>query len=248
MSETESSVWARGFARVVWIAGALAAAAAVFGVSFFVGMRLSMRSSQVAVPVLSGMSEAEARRAAGPLDLVIEVTDRRHDPMVASGRVLQQEPAGGSSVRRGRRVKVVLSLGGEILRVPSLVGQGFRAAEIELRRQGFAPADSARASSGEVPAGIVEAQVPPPGSPAVPGGRVHSLVSEGPIVARWVMPSLTGRTREAAERWIETCGFRRGPVRTVAAADGRSGTVVGQLPLSGYPIPSRGVVELSVAK
>jgi beta-lactam-binding protein with PASTA domain len=62
------------------------------------------------------------------------------------------------------------------------------------------------------------------------------------------MPALVGRSREAAERWIEQAGFRRGPVRVIPTAEQRAGTVVGQLPLAGYPIDRRGVVELTVAE
>ena len=248
MSERHSSAWSRFTGRVLWTVGTGAVAVAAFGACFFVAMRVAMRSSEVSVPDIGGMTEDDAARATRPLGLVVEVADRRHDPAVASGRILDQRPSVGAAVRRGRRIKVVLSLGGEILRVPALVGQGVRTAEIELRRGGFAPGVAARVWSGEAPAGIVVAQVPPAESPAVHGTRVHRLVSDGPLAARWVMPDLTGRDRRTAERWIDTCGFRRGPVRVVASDEGPQGTVVGQLPLAGYPIASKGVVELAVAQ
>jgi len=62
------------------------------------------------------------------------------------------------------------------------------------------------------------------------------------------MPDLTGRDRRSAERWIETCGFRKGAVRVVDSADSAQGTIVGQLPLAGYPIAGNGVVELAIAR
>lgn len=248
MSEPETSGWSRLATGTAWVLGGLALGGAVFVASFFVAMRMSMRSSEVTVPDLAGLTREEAERTARPLALEIQVVDRRHDAAVASGRVLQQDPTAGASVRHGRRVKVVLSLGGEILRVPDLLGKGLRATEIDLKRAGLTAVREARAFSGAIEAGGGIAQVPPAGSPAVSGTRVHRLVSEGPLAARWVMPNLVGRPREAAERWIESLGFRRGPVRVVASASGAPGTVVGQLPLAGYPIGSRGVVELSVAR
>jgi beta-lactam-binding protein with PASTA domain len=61
------------------------------------------------------------------------------------------------------------------------------------------------------------------------------------------MPDLAGRTLRDAQEWITLCGFRGGVVRRVPS-DGRlSGTIVGQLPLSGYPVARRDVVELTVA-
>jgi beta-lactam-binding protein with PASTA domain len=61
------------------------------------------------------------------------------------------------------------------------------------------------------------------------------------------MPDLAGRTLREAQEWITLCGFRSGAVRRVPAEGKRSGTIVGQLPLSGYPIAPRDVVELTVA-
>jgi beta-lactam-binding protein with PASTA domain len=61
------------------------------------------------------------------------------------------------------------------------------------------------------------------------------------------MPDLTGKTLREAQEWITLCGFRRGAVRRVPADGKPSGMIVGQLPLSGYPIARREVVELTVA-
>jgi beta-lactam-binding protein with PASTA domain len=61
------------------------------------------------------------------------------------------------------------------------------------------------------------------------------------------MPDLTGRTLRDVQEWITLCGFRSRAVRRVPAEGKRSGTVLGQLPLSGYPIARRDVVELTVA-
>jgi serine/threonine-protein kinase len=207
-----------------------------------------MRTTEVKVPDLSGRTLEEAGRSARDLGLVVEVVDERNDPGVSSGRVLQQEPPAGSAVRRGRKIKVVVSLGGRVISVPDLVGQGSRAAEIEIRRGGLQVGSEARVHRSRSVSGAVVAQGPPAGTPAVPGTRIHRLVSQGEEVPRWVMPDLRGRTRDAAERWIERWGFRRGAVRVVADTGRATGTVVGQLPLAGYPIAARGVVDLTVTR
>ena len=95
---------------------------------------------------------------------------------------------------------------------------------------------------------MVIAQVPAAGTRVVPNSRVHRLVSDGPRPATWIMPDLTGRTRDDAERWIKLCGFRRGAVRRVDEPGWTPGTVVAQLPLAGYPIRSKDIVELAVAE
>jgi serine/threonine-protein kinase len=233
---------------LVWVVGTGAGMAVVFVLSFYLAMKMEMQSTEVKVPDLSGLTREDAVKTTVPLGLAVEVVDQRHDPAVASGRVLQQEPRPGSSVRRGRRVKLVLSLGGKILTVPELVGHPSRTLDIELTRDGFAPGYEAHVPSGEFPTGTVIAQVPPAGSSSVPGERVHRLVSSGPPEQVWLMPDLTGRQRREVERWLRESGFRIGPVRQVSRTGRPAGTVVAQLPPAGYPIRSREVVQVSVAR
>jgi serine/threonine-protein kinase len=202
----------------------------------------------VQVPILEGLDLDEAYRVVAPLELVLQVNDQRHDPAVPSGHVLQQMPPPGSSVRRGRKIKLVLSLGGKVLEVPDLIGHAARAVTIELRQEGFQPGEEARVDDRGAASGTIIAQVPPAHTPAVPATRVHRLVSNGPRPEVWVMPDLGGLSRQAAERWITAAGFRRGTIRQVSIGGQPSGSVVGQLPLAGYPVRSREVIELTVAR
>jgi serine/threonine-protein kinase len=207
-----------------------------------------MRSTEVTVPGVTGLTLDAARRQAEPLDLVLETVDQRHDPRIPSGRVLEQMPPPGARVRRGRKMKVILSLGGKVLDVPDLTGHASRAVAIELRQEGFIPGDEARVHSYAMESGKVLAQVPAAGSTVVPHSRIHRLVSDGPLAATWIMPDLTGKSRSEAERWISLCGFRKGVVQRVPAAGPAPGTVVAQLPQAGYPIRSRDIVELAVSE
>lgn len=232
----------------LWVVGGGTVVVTVFVVSFFLAMRAEMRSSEVSVPDLSGLTLESARQKAAPADLVLAVVEQRNDPRVPSGRVIEQTPRSGANVRRGRKVKLILSLGGRVLEVPDLIGHAARAVAIELRQENFTPGDEARVNSYDREVGQVIAQVPAAGTRVVPNSRVHRLVSDGPRPATWVMPDLTGRSRDDVERWIKLCGFRRGPVRRVDEPRRIPGTVVGQLPLAGYPIRSKDIVELAVAE
>ena len=232
----------------LWVFGSGALVGAVFLFSFFMAMKIEMRSTEATVPDLATLSLEEASRITDPLDLRLEVADHRHDLNVASGRILQQEPMAGASVRRGRRVRLVMSLGGRVLEVPDLIGKASRAVEFELRRDGYTPGDQARAYSRDEPLGRVVAQSPISASPAVPGTRVHRLVSAGQREPVYVMPDLTGLSGTAAQRWVQSYGFRTGPVREISSRNARPGQVVGQLPPAGYPVRSKQIVELSVAR
>jgi beta-lactam-binding protein with PASTA domain len=238
----------RPMVLALWLLGGGGLLLTVFGFSFYLAMRGEMRSTEVEVPDLGGLDVESASKLVEPLDLVLQQVDQRHDPAVPSGQVLQQMPPPGSSVRRGRKIKLVLSLGGQVLNVPGLVGEAARTVEIRLRQEGFMPGDEARVNSRANLPGRVISQVPPAGTPAVPKTRIHRLVSDGAAVPVWVMPDLSGLTRRQAEQWIAERGFRQGAVRQVRIGGRPAGTVVGQLPLAGYPVRSKDVVELSVAR
>lgn len=252
MSETSASRDAPGLVyrllrMGLWLFGGGALVGTVFVFSFYMAMRSEMRSTEVQVPDLTGQTLEAAGSSVQPLELVLEVVDQRHDPTVASGHVLQQTPPGGISVRRGRKIKLVVSLGDRVLEVPDLVGRAARAVEIGLRRDGFTPGYEVRVSSGAVPRGTVLSQVPPSGSPAVPNARVHRLVSNGPVPVAWIMPDLDGRARPEVEAWARRAGFRVA-IRSVRVGGRATGTIVGQYPLSGYPVREGDVIELTIAR
>jgi len=231
----------------LWLLGGGGLIVFVFGLTFYLAMSAKMRSTEVQVPDLAGLTLDSATEKADPLGLVLSIVDRRNDPAVSSDRILQQVPSAGASVRRGRKIKLVMSLGGRVLRVPDIVGHAARAVEIELRQGGFAPGFEVHVPSSTASAGKVLAQVPPAETPAVPNTRVHRLVSEGPAKPAWVMPDLIGRSRTRVEGRIEQAGFRVA-VRRVRIPGRKAGMIVGQLPLAGYPIRSNDIVELTVAE
>ena len=239
--------WNRAGRGALWIVGGGLILGSVGLASFCVALRSDRRSDVLVVPDWAGKSREAAIAEAAELGLVFEVAELRHDPAVTADRIVQQEPAAGTQVRHGRTIRVVVSLGGETLTVPAVSGQPARQAELALRRSGLTPGWDARIHDAAVPAGQVIDQSPSGGTLSVSGDRVHRLISEGARTPRWVMPDLAGRTLRDAQEWITLCGFRSGAVRRVPAEGKHSGTIVGQLPLSGYPIARRDVVELTVA-
>jgi serine/threonine-protein kinase len=182
------------------------------------------------------------------LGLGFEVGEERHDPAISAGRVLSQEPAAKTSVRRGRVIRVVVSLGGETLTVPQVAGQPARQADLEIRRQGLASGWETHVHDAATPVGRIMDQFPAGGALATSGEHVDRLVSDGARHGRFVMPDLRGRPLRAAQEWITLCGFRTGAVAREPGAGAVSGTIVAQRPLPGWPIEKTDTVSLTVAE
>ena len=89
------------------------------------------------VPDLVGRSVPDAIGIAQQAGLRLEEqTGRaRNDDKIPRGRVLMQQPEGGSLAKPAQAVRVVLSLGPRELRVPDLAGLAPRAAALKLNEE-----------------------------------------------------------------------------------------------------------------
>ncbi|MGI8673181.1 MAG: PASTA domain-containing protein, partial [Luteitalea sp.] len=180
----------RGFTGRVWGAGKLLVLLVLLGVtyavSFGMAMRVALRTRDVRVPDLRGRSVNQASTSLTELGLPLKVEDaRRSDPKVPAGLILAQEPVTGSTARRPRSVKVWLSAGPAVSRVPAVVGLTERTAQLRLESEGVGIRELAAVRSSTFPAGVVVAQNPAAGAAS---DTVAILVNRGERGATYVMP------------------------------------------------------------
>ncbi len=234
----------------------------VFLVSALTAMRFAIHGREVAVPRLTGMTVAEAERAAIDNGLALQVESRFYSADVPEGRVMSQQPPAGEKVRRGWRVRVAQSLGPQRVAIPDVVGQSPRAAEINLGRRGLELGTVASVHVPGAPPDQVVAQSPPPNAEGVVSPRINLLLSApaeaGPQF--YVMPDFSGRTLAEASIAIKDAGFRLGAV--AVANNGANGTagngarqraaasdiIARQWPTAGQKIAAGTTISLEVAK
>ena len=180
---------------------------AVALVAMFITMRFAIHGREAMVPSLSGLSIADAEQAAGRVGLRLAVENRFYSEAPA-GRVLAQDPAPGSRVRREWAVRVTESLGTQRIPVPDLTGESERAATVTIRRLALEPGAIARvAVPGD--ADVVIAQTPAPNSAGADSPRISLLVSD-PANAQpqtYVMPQLVGLTFAIASEHAAAAGL-----------------------------------------
>lgn len=234
--------------RTLGVLGGLALCGFVFLVAFYWSWQSSRRADEVRVPEVAGLTAEDAGARLEEAGLVWEILDERSHPEIPSGHVLEQRPSPGLSVRPGRKVRLVVSLGSVVLTVPDIRGKADRAIQIELQREGFRLGDHAAVHDARLSEGRVLAQWPPNNRPAVPNERLHRLVSLGPRVRTYVMPDLRRRPESVVKSWIRSSGLRVGAVRLRSGTGEPRGTVIGQSPLPGHPVRDRDAVQLTVAR
>ncbi len=165
------------------------------------------QSTEVKVPSLAGLPVNEAESALIEKDLSLVTIGSVYDAEVPEGRVVRQDPAAGTSVRKKRSVSVVLSKGPDVATVPQLEGESLRHAKMLLARLGLRSGLIAHSYSPEVPADYVIGTDPPAGVSLQKGASVAMLVSLGPEGDDFVMPDLRGLPLRETAHSLEAMGF-----------------------------------------
>jgi eukaryotic-like serine/threonine-protein kinase len=191
------------------VLGALAMVAVAL-ISAFIAMRLAIHGREVTVPNLAGLTVAEATKLASRDGLNLALENRFYAPDVPPGRILAQDPAAGSHVRREWAVRITESLGGQRVSIPDLTGQSERAATVTIRRLSLDPGVVAHLAVPGDP-DVVLSQTPPANSGGVDGPRMSLLVSD-PVDSApppaYVTPSLVGLSYSAAAARAAAAGLR----------------------------------------
>ena len=215
--------------------------------NFVVMPLLIHQRGTVIVPDVRQMSEEQAEKfiTRSSLKMVVERRDHRSD--VPEGYVISQRPRANESVKEGRTVGVVLSLGARTLKVPDLKGQSLRQSELTLNSQKLRPGRVARVLNETDVRERVLAISPGPGAETAEGAAVDILVEVGGRPRRYLMPDVTGRDLGLVRAALEKKGFRIGAVRYESGRDAYPNTVVDQNPKAGAMIREGDSIELVAA-
>src|SRR5437588_143729 len=234
-------VWGAG--KVLMLVAGLAATFLLF---FAVSVRFALKSREVQVPDLTNHTANEATAIVNTLGLSLRVDEsRRPDLKVGAGRVLAQDPAAGSVARRQRSVKVWLSAGPRAAKVPLLVGETEREAQLRVARDGLELAEIAEIRSQDYPQDVVVAQQPPANSAAA---RVALLVNRGERGVTYIMPDLIGVNGDRAADILRDRGFRVAVVASNPYPGVAAGIVLRQSPQAGFQIGPGEPISLEVSR
>jgi serine/threonine-protein kinase len=237
------------FARV-WKLGQLVALVAALGVtflvSFFVSMRVALRSREVSVPSLTGVTVNDATVTLGDMGLTLQVdTNGRADPRIPAGRIMQQDPPAGTRARTQRPVRVWVSTGPRLKSIPRMVGETERTARIRLDQSDIEIAALSEVRTSAYPPDTVIAQSPEADET---GTRIKLLISRGEAAAAYVMPAVSGDNGEQAAAELREQGLRVAIVATQAVPDVVPGTILRQEPAAGARVTSTDIVSLEVSR
>lgn len=199
---------------------------------------------EVEVPDLVGRPLEVAQQLAAAAGLTLSVTERVTSTTVRVDAVISQDQPSGKSVKRGRVVGVVVSLGPELVTVPDVQRRSLIEARLLIEQARLSIGELRETYDGEVRGGFVLAQDPQPGARVERGRPLNLVISKGP--PRVEMPPLVGRPLREARRILEDLGITLAAVKTSATTDLDPGIVVDQSPGAGTQIRPQDRVTVTV--
>jgi eukaryotic-like serine/threonine-protein kinase len=209
-----------------------------------------LRQEEVRVPDLTSQDIVTVVETLSQQGLQVKVDRREPSQSVPKDSIISQSPAPGTGIKKGRAVRLVVSLGPSEFLAPRLVGEQYRKAEFLLRQGGLLPPDAAWTWSDKADRNTVIAQDPPAGAPLEQGARVGILVSLGKKGRVYAAPTLVGKRADDAVRALDRLGFQHRITTRPTATERPAGEriVAAQRPLPGYPLPADSMVELEVSR
>jgi serine/threonine-protein kinase len=227
----------------LFILGALFATG-VLVFNFVVMPMLVHQSGAVIVPDLRNSSEAQATQTLSRLGLKLRVLRSEYSPQIPGGFVISQSPRTNESLKPGRTVTVVTSLGPEMHRVPELKNMSLRQARNMLEQAGLTLGRVARVSREGTDKEHVVATSPPVGDEVFDGEAVEVVLAVTAGGNTFLMPDLAGQDLLFVREKLEKLKFRVSSVRYEPRDGVFPNTIVDQRPRPGARIREGESVEL----
>jgi len=215
--------------------------------NFVIMPTLVHQRGAVIVPDLRNMSQAQAGMALQRFGLNVRVSRSEYHTEVPEGYVISQSPRENDTIKEGRTVDVVLSLGARTQRIPEIKGLSLRQCRILLRQNNLRVGRVARVLAGGEAGETVISSTPQAGEELVEGSAIDVVVAVGGEKRQYLMPDLTGQDLFFIRDKLRDMGFRVTGVRYETQQGVFPNTVIDQSPKPGTLIREGDSIELVAA-
>ncbi len=220
-----------------------------FAGSTYFWFNFFVKGKSLPTPNLVGKSVNEARAICSDLGVTLRVDEsaRRNSDRVPAGFIAWQNrtPGATSLIKRGTTIRVELSTGPLVLRVPDLAGQNPGTALLRLGQQNLKLGNLSYAD--DAGRGILAAD-PPKDTVVAAQEPVSLLVGVGPSLPVFVMPDLIDQPLESVRPVLEAHGLKVATVKFEAYPGIPDGVIIRQYPLRGAPVSGRDAISVVVSK
>ncbi len=197
------------------------------------------------VPSLLGQTQQAAEKRLSDKGLGLKGVERVFSDTVERGSVVGSDPASGDRIRGNGSVKLVVSRGPEIVRVPDVAEGSLADARRALKKVGLVPGMVTREFSEDVARGEVIRTDPRAGADRRPDTAVALVVSKGAPVD---VPDVTGLSADEATAELAAEGLKAEVLPGRVHSAEAEGDVAEQSPGGGTEAAEGDTIELTVSK
>ena len=194
------------------------------------------------------MTQAVASAVLVGAGLTVGTITQAYSATVATGLVISQTPASGSSASAGAAVDLVLSRGPQpvTVAVPNVAGMNQATATTVLVGAGLVVGTITQDYSASVAVGSVISQTPTAGALVSPGAAVNLVVSKG--VQPVIVPDVLGMTQSEAGTALTNALLALGAVTRLYSPTIPTGEVMEEHPAAGTSVAPGTAVDLGISK
>src|SRR6516165_9347004 len=201
--------------------------------------------AKVAVPNVEGLSQNDASTAIAAAKLKLGTITQQTSNTVGLGKVISQDPAGGSSVAEDSPVNLVISSGPPMVAVPKVEGLTQTDATAAITGAKLKVGTITQKASNTIGSGKVLSQDPASGGSVAEGSPVNLVISSGPQMV--TVPKVEEMTQTAATAAMTGAKLKVGTITQKASNTIGSGKVLSQDPTSGGSVAEGSPVNLVIS-
>jgi eukaryotic-like serine/threonine-protein kinase len=206
------------------------------------------KGKTIKVPDVIGLSLEDAKQKIKEAGLDPKEAEYKNDKRYKVGTITLQNPIAESEVKQGRGVYLTISGGEELVDVPNLRGKSLREAVFNLEKFNLKLGTISYEPSEEIFANTVIRQEISPGAKIRGGNSINVTISQGRSAEKHLVPDVTLKTLNEAEKIFIDSGFRIGKTMYQTNIDILPNTILEQYPRAGELLKLGESIDLIIAQ
>lgn len=213
---------------------------AITGIVIYSGIRMFTKSAEeVIIPELKGKNIIYVLETLTRMGLNAKLHGTQYDEDLPRYAVLSQDPAPGSTIKKGRDVIIYISKGKKETVMPDLRQVPLEQALLLLEKNEFKTGHISYTYSSKTMEKRIMEQLPQPFSNAFKGTECKLLVSRGSRPAELAMPDLTGTSLDSSSSIADEHNIKIAKIISDINLDKEHGIILSQTPEPGAYVTSK---------